>query len=81
MDKQFENMQKLAFGKVIAEAKKGTLTDDLYHPCLRLYTDGSLYNIVKQSYLFKKTIPSHTDPIPKFLSSNLFDIILDYCVE
>lgn len=55
---------------------KGTLTDDLYHPYLRLYTDGSLYNIIKQSYLFKKIIPSHSDPIPEFTSSNLFDIIL-----
>jgi hypothetical protein len=28
MNKQFENMQKLAFGKIIAEAKKGTLTEN-----------------------------------------------------
>ena len=28
MDKQFENMQKLAFGKILAEAKKGTLTEN-----------------------------------------------------
>jgi hypothetical protein len=28
MDKQFEHMQKLAFGKVIAEVKKGTLTEN-----------------------------------------------------
>jgi len=27
MNKQFENMQKLAFGKVITETKKGTLTE------------------------------------------------------
>jgi len=56
--------------------KKGTLTDDLYHPYLRLYTDGTLYNIVKQNYLFKKTIDSYSDPIPKFQQSNIFDIIL-----
>jgi hypothetical protein len=56
--------------------KKASLTDDLYHPCLRLYTDGSLYNIIKQNYLFKKSIKSYTDPNPSFLSSNLFDIIL-----
>lgn len=56
--------------------KKGTLTDDLYHPYLRLYTDGSLYNIIKQSYLFKKTIESYSDPIPKFQQTNIFDIIL-----
>lgn len=56
--------------------KKGTLTDDLYHPYLRLYTDGSLYNIIKQNYLFKKTIPSYSNTIPEFTQSNIFDIIL-----
>jgi len=56
--------------------KKGTLTDDLYHPYLRLYTDGSLYNIINRSYLFKKTIKSYDNSIPKFTSSNLFDVIL-----
>lgn len=56
--------------------KKGTLTDDLYHPYLRLYTDGSLYNIVRRNYMFKKSIKSHTESIPEFTSSNLFDIIL-----
>lgn len=55
---------------------KGTLTDDLYHPYLRLYTDGSLYNIIKQSYMFKKTIPSLTNTIPEFTNQNLFDVIL-----
>lgn len=56
--------------------KKGTLTDDLYHPYLRLYTDGSLYNIIKSSYMFKKSIKSYTSSIPEFTSSNLFDVIL-----
>lgn len=56
--------------------KKGTLVDDLYHPYLRLYTDGSLYNIIKRSYMFKKSIKSYTDTIPIFTSSNLFDVIL-----
>ena len=56
--------------------KKGTLTDDLYHPYLRLYTDGSLYNIIKQNYLFKKNVPSYSNSIPEFTSINIFDIIL-----
>ena len=56
--------------------KKGTLIDDLYHPYLRLYTDGSLYNIIKQCYLFKKTIGSYTNSEPQFLETNIFDIIL-----
>jgi hypothetical protein len=56
--------------------KKGTLTDDLYHPYLRLYTDGSLYNIINRSYMFKKTIKSYDNSIPEFTSSNLFDVIL-----
>lgn len=55
---------------------KGTLTDDLYHPYLRMYTDGSLYNIIKQNYLFKKIIPQYSESTPKFSSTNLFDIIL-----
>jgi hypothetical protein len=56
--------------------KKGTLTDDLYHPYLRLYTDGSLYNIIKQNYLFKKTKPTYSNQIPEPTESNIFDIIL-----
>lgn len=56
--------------------KKGTLIDDLYHPYLRLYTDGSLYNIINRNYMFKKSIKSYSDPIPKFISANLFDVIL-----
>ena len=59
--------------------KKGSLTDDLYHPYLRLYTDGSLYNIIKQNYFFKKPISSHELINPndqEYLSTNIFDIIL-----
>jgi hypothetical protein len=56
--------------------KNGALIDDLYHPYLRLYTDGSLYNIIKQCYLFKKTIGSYTNSEPQFLETNIFDIIL-----
>ena len=56
--------------------KKGTLMDELYHPSLCLYTDGSLYNIIKQKYLFKKSIGSYSNSIPQFEVSNIFDIIL-----
>jgi hypothetical protein len=55
--------------------KKGTLVDELYHPCLCLYTDGSLYNIINHSYLFKKQIKSFNSE-SNFTSTNLFDIIL-----
>jgi hypothetical protein len=54
-----------------------SLGDELYHPCLRLYTDGSLYNTIKENYFFKKTIETNkSDANPQFLSTNLFDIVL-----
>ena len=53
-----------------------SLIDDLYHPCLRLYTDGALYNIIKKNYIFKKSIVSYINPELVFISSNIFDIIL-----
>lgn len=56
--------------------KKGTLIDEFYHPYLRLYTDGTLYNIILQSYVFKKIIKSNTELKSDFTNSNLFDIIL-----
>jgi hypothetical protein len=56
---------------------KGDLTDDLYHPYLRLYTDGSLYNIIKQSYIFKKSIiTTSKEKNDIFLQTNIFDVIL-----
>ena len=62
----------------------GNFTDELYHPCLRLYTDGSLYNIVKENYFFKKSIESDNKLIESsnisdnknYLSTNIFDMIL-----
>ena len=59
----------------------GELTDDIYHPCLRLYTDGSLYNIVKENYFFKKS-KKNTESNAKsnakqdYLETNIFDVIL-----
>jgi hypothetical protein len=55
-----------------------SLTDELYHPYLRLYTDGSLYNIIKQNYKifiitsnfnnnYKRTVISNNED---FLVSN-----------
>lgn len=52
------------------------LTDDFYHPCLRLYTDGLLYNIIKQNYIFKKPNPNTKNNDDLFLKTNLFDMIL-----
>jgi len=54
--------------------KNGSLIDDLYHPYLRLYTDGSLYNIIRQNYFFKKSVNINNKQ--KYLSTNIFDIIL-----
>ena len=56
--------------------KNGTVTDDIYHPYLRLYTDGSLYNIIKQNYIFKKSIVGSNSDKADYLSTNIFDVIL-----
>ena len=57
--------------------KNQSLTDELYHPCLRLYTDGSLYNIIKEDYFFKKKIKTNkSDVEPIYLKTNIFDIVL-----
>lgn len=42
MNKQFENMQKLAFGKVITETKKGTLTESTLKDKIRELVINSL---------------------------------------
>lgn len=56
---------------------KGSLVDELYHPYLRIYTDGSLYNIIKQNYFFKKKIIENNNSSKQnYLKTNLFDIIL-----
>jgi len=46
------------------------VNDEYYHPCLRLYTDGFLYNLIKSSYLFKKNGKKN------FISKNICDVIL-----
>jgi hypothetical protein len=85
LDETNESYKKTTVGEAIQKDinyiqykhKKGTLLDDLYHPCLCLYTDGSLYNIIKQSYFFKKQNKNfNKNSELTFLSSNTFDIIL-----
>ena len=68
---------KLDINYIQYKHKNGNLTDDIYHPYLRLYTDGSLYNIIKQNYIFKKSISSlNLEKEEEFLSTNIFDVIL-----
>jgi hypothetical protein len=52
--------------------KDDELTDDLYHPTLRLMTDGLLYSTIKNNYIFKKNNSDGNT----FLKSNLFDVLL-----
>lgn len=85
LDSINEKYKKASIGEYIVQNvnyiqfkyKDADLIDELYHPCLRLYTDGSLYNIIKQNYFFKKTIETNkSDMKPKFLSTNIFDVVL-----
>jgi hypothetical protein len=52
------------------------ITDELYHPCLRLYTDGLLYKIITNSYIFKNSREATKDNKDIFSKTNLFDVIL-----
>jgi hypothetical protein len=59
----------------------GEIVDDLYHPTLRLMTDGYLYSVMKNDYVFKKTQIEnnslHSDnPVKNFTSINSFDVLL-----
>lgn len=47
------------------------ITDDYYHPTLRLLTDGSFWNVLLQNYLFKKKKSTK-----KFSKYNFLDILL-----
>ena len=54
-----------------------TISDDYYHPTLCLITDGSLYNEVNKSFIFKKESPIGKDKITTmFTSKNILDVIL-----
>lgn len=50
-----------------------SIVDDEYHPCLRIVTDGTLVNMLKESYMLKKpNMLKNND----FIKSNLFNCIL-----
>lgn len=57
-----------------------SIADDLYHPTLRLLTDGYLYSVMKNDYVLKK---KKTEDINKkdinlniFTENNSFDVLL-----
>ena len=59
----------------------GNISDDLYHPTLRLLTDGYLYSVMKNDYILKKRIVedinTNNETIKeKFTNVNLFDVLL-----
>jgi hypothetical protein len=61
----------------------GSVADDLYHPTLRLLTDGYLYSVMKNDYILKKRGIEDTekkaDTKPDkqvFTESNSFDVLL-----
>jgi hypothetical protein len=49
------------------------ITDDEYHPCLRMVTDGTLLNMLTESYMLKKPNALKDND---FVKSNLFNGIL-----
>ncbi len=63
---------------------EGNVSDDLYHPTLRLMTDGLLYAIIKNDYVFKKRKIEENNKkdrvkniiIEPFTKNNLFDVLL-----
>lgn len=60
---------------------EGEIVDNLYHPTLRLMTDGYLYSVMKNDYIFKKTQieskSSHSaNSNSNFTSVNSFDVLL-----
>jgi hypothetical protein len=55
--------------------KNGSIIDELYHPCLRFYTDGSLYNVIKKNSFLKKKV-NDLEENNEYLSTNIFDILL-----
>jgi hypothetical protein len=59
------------------KANATSVTDDFYHPTLRLLTDGSLFNTIKKSYIFKAESNKNSKKIEdKFIDKNIFDVIL-----
>jgi hypothetical protein len=52
--------------------------DEYYHPALTFYTDGLLYNIIINKYIYKKTVnfTENNITISKILNKNIFDVVL-----
>jgi hypothetical protein len=50
-----------------------SIVDDEYHPCLRIVTDGTLINMLKESYMLKRPNALKDND---FIKSNLFNCIL-----
>jgi len=58
-----------------------SIADDLYHPTLRLLTDGYLYSVMKNDYVLKKKGVEDTNKqddtkINTFTEKNSFDVLL-----
>jgi hypothetical protein len=59
----------------------GSVADDLYHPTLRLLTDGYLYSVMKNDYILKKRGVEDTNKKEEksneiFTNANSFDVLL-----
>ena len=59
----------------------GSVADDLYHPTLRLLTDGYLYSVMKNDYILKKRGVENTNKKEEksneiFTNANSFDVLL-----
>jgi hypothetical protein len=54
--------------------KDHDIEDNYYHPTLRLYTDGTLYNDIRTKYLLKEQIDP--DNLYTFTEKNMCDILL-----
>jgi hypothetical protein len=58
-----------------------SIADDLYHPTLRLLTDGYLYSVMKNDYILKKKGVEDTNKednkiVTSFTEKNSFDVLL-----
>ena len=54
--------------------KGSDIEDNYYHPTLRLYTDGTLYNDIKSKFLLKEQLD--VDDPQTFGEKNMCDILL-----
>jgi hypothetical protein len=50
--------------------KNKSVTDEYYHPCLRIYTDGFYYQKFSRDYLLKQKVND------KYNKNNIFDMLL-----